>query len=1241
MRPVVALIVLLFAVSAVHAVSVDNRVTDGLKNGSLVDVIVTMKPQGKIAASLSRSAAISSLSAGEFRKGHEFKIFNGFSGAISASALNKLKNNPMVDTIEFDEPVHIALAESAPLINATRTWQVIAGANITGAGETVCVIDTGVNYTHAALGGGWGNKVIGGYDFVNGDSDPMDDHGHGTHVAGIVASNDSVYRGVAPDAKIVAIKALNAAGSGSVGDIAFGIDWCITNATQYNITVISMSIGTDSVYSSYCDSTYTAFSSEINAAVAAGISVVVASGNEANITGISSPACIQNSTAVGATYDADVGGIGYTPCSDPTTSADQITCFTNRNSLLDLLAPGALITSTNISNNAFVDEAGTSMAAPMVAGAFALIHQYSRIAGASATPAQIETVMKASGKNITDTGFTNLTFQRINIFAAIKLMDTIKPSIVIYSPANITYNSSNISLAYSVSDDIALDRCWFTNTTGSNVSLSSGPGACQNATFLLMSANGNITLYANDTNGNTNSSFVAFSLNMTTITIQSPQNNGVVNINTSIPLNFTVYNVSALDKTWYHVDNGDNVTVTGNTTFNTSEGNHLVTVYVNNTFGIIVSAASNFTVDITTPSIAISAPINVTLNTTNDFVVAADLNENGTAVVEWNGTNITMAGNGTAFNYSFVDVPDGNYTYRVYANDTAGNVNATAANWVYVNVTRNFSSYFENLTGNLAQDNVTISLRNSTGITNASSVALDINYTLQMNASGIVAFITNFSWLNVNTSNFVNITRNVTVDTVSTNFTSSGGVLDSYVWIDVNNFTSSYTPVVSFPGRYHIAYYINGSRDAPEATRITNVCDGSNVPCYIVGDATTLYLSSFSGAAVGNDTQAPSISVTSPAGTYTSSNISIACSAADNVGVDSYWYALNGGSNTAIINCSATLSAAGGSNTLVVYANDSSGNTNSSSVSFTYTVPAPQPAPSGGGGGAIPPSSRNFTPTLKKYMWDEINKSVSLAVSVKGVPVTGVDVFVNSRALAVSATIMPSKNLGGRLDDVYNFFAISFTNLPESKIDHAVIRFYVNRSWVSNYDKNNVSLYRYTMGWDKLVTTLKQENDVYYIYDAVTPGFSTFAIVGGKAPLPLPEQKLCAQVITAAIKDGECVLYPTPCDVPEGWQTVGSCPKAPAPADEPVINNILIFVSFFAGVILVWRIVYHRSRRKAIEHRVHHHRKKHEEWLGENALYKEYQTQHHIRGTKLHGHINNEKRHKDEQADKDKHHKNK
>src|SRR3989338_2063899 len=129
----------------------------------------------------------------------------------------------------------------------------------TGNGVTVCVVDSGINWAHNNLGGcddiGPGCKVIDGYDFCGNqgctqeDQFPMDFEGHGTQIAGIVASNHSTFRGVAPDSKLIAMKVCeDLSGNCSIQAIGKGVDWCWKNSTKYNISIITISIGTDSVH---------------------------------------------------------------------------------------------------------------------------------------------------------------------------------------------------------------------------------------------------------------------------------------------------------------------------------------------------------------------------------------------------------------------------------------------------------------------------------------------------------------------------------------------------------------------------------------------------------------------------------------------------------------------------------------------------------------------------------------------------------------------------------------------------------------------------------------------------------------------------------------------------------------------------------------------------------------------------------------------------------------------------------
>jgi len=341
----------------------------------------------------------------EFKLISKFESINAFAGRITKEGLAKLQKENDVEEIILDRPVKAFLDTSVPLINATEVWKKnIDGINISGRGQTVCIIDTGIQQNHPAFG----NRVIGQKCYCSDYCCPgavvesdnaTDDSGHGTHVAGIIASQNETYKGVAYEANLVAVKVLNASGYGYTSDVVSGIDWCRTNKDLYNITVISMSLG-GGAYSNYCDSTSDA--QAVNNAVAAGIFVAVASGNENSYTTISSPACASNATAVAATDDTDT-----------------VASFSNTNSLLDLFGPGVDITSSWLGST-WTSKQGTSMATPHVAGAAALIIQYEKLYNnITLKPQEVELILKSYGKNVTDTR-NGLTRPRINVLNSIE-----------------------------------------------------------------------------------------------------------------------------------------------------------------------------------------------------------------------------------------------------------------------------------------------------------------------------------------------------------------------------------------------------------------------------------------------------------------------------------------------------------------------------------------------------------------------------------------------------------------------------------------------------------------------------------------------------------------------------------------------------------------------------------------------------------------------------------------------------
>jgi beta propeller repeat protein len=218
---------------------------------------------------------------------------------------------------------------------------------------------------------GWSGRVIAGANLMTGaadPTDPADDNGHGTTVAGIAASSDLTYRGVAPEANLIALKVLDANGIGVSSDVIRGIDWCIDNQQALNIRAINLSVGDGYAWSSHEAADAQPEGVAITAAVEAGIVVAVAAGNEAQtvgLEGISLPAAASDAVSVGATKDGGPEGSAQ--------PADGITYYTDRGELLTMYAPGSDITGPTNGGGMEFSGQGTSFSAPHVAGAAAVL----------------------------------------------------------------------------------------------------------------------------------------------------------------------------------------------------------------------------------------------------------------------------------------------------------------------------------------------------------------------------------------------------------------------------------------------------------------------------------------------------------------------------------------------------------------------------------------------------------------------------------------------------------------------------------------------------------------------------------------------------------------------------------------------------------------------------------------------------------------------------------------------------
>ncbi|MEU9269703.1 MULTISPECIES: S8 family peptidase [Streptomyces] len=288
---------------------------------------------------------------------------NGYTATLSATEARRLAADPAVATVEQNQTVRVSdtTQSSAPwgLDRVDQTSLPLSGTytypDTAGSGVTAYVIDTGVRITHSQISG----RASYGYDAVDGDTTASDGNGHGTHVATTIAG--STY-GVAKKAKIVAVRVLDNAGSGTTAGVIAGIDWVTNNHSGPSVANLSLGGGAS-----------TTLDTAVRNSIASGVTYAVAAGNSSANASSYSPARVTQAITVGAT-----------------TSTDARASYSNYGSVLDIFAPGSSITAGwYTSDTATNTISGTSMATPHVAGAAAVY-----LAGhTSATPAQVATAL--------------------------------------------------------------------------------------------------------------------------------------------------------------------------------------------------------------------------------------------------------------------------------------------------------------------------------------------------------------------------------------------------------------------------------------------------------------------------------------------------------------------------------------------------------------------------------------------------------------------------------------------------------------------------------------------------------------------------------------------------------------------------------------------------------------------------------------------------------------------------------
>jgi len=320
-----------------------------------------------------------------------------------------LEKSKYVEAAYPNYRVHAVLDDSIGIMNVDEVHDM----GITGDGVTIGIIDTGIDPNHESLDdmddnpGTTDPKIIAFKDYINGRTEPYDDHGHGTHCAGIAAGTGGPthrYMGMAPDSQLVGLKVLDSGGSGWEQDIIAAIEWAVINKGTYNIRVISMSLGGSATTG------HDPMLQASNNAVNSGIVVVVAAGNSGPNGGGSS-----------CRNPRDPSGSSYSICS-PGNAEKVITVgaidknrviagFSSRGPTLDerlkpdVTAVGVWVTAPGANKNpdTYISMSGTSMATPMVAGIAALILEHDP----DVTPDDLKSLLQETAVDRGDPGADN------------------------------------------------------------------------------------------------------------------------------------------------------------------------------------------------------------------------------------------------------------------------------------------------------------------------------------------------------------------------------------------------------------------------------------------------------------------------------------------------------------------------------------------------------------------------------------------------------------------------------------------------------------------------------------------------------------------------------------------------------------------------------------------------------------------------------------------------------------------
>ncbi len=636
-------------------------------------------------------------------------------------------------------------------------------------------------------------------------------------------------------------------------------------------------------------------------------------------------------------------------------------------------------------------------------------------------------------------GEFNITVMTLNVSGptygnfSVTVNDTRPPTISIITPGNSTNSTqTGLNINYTVTDQSALSNCWYANDTYSaNTTITCGTNI---TTATWTEGWHNVTIWANDTLNNVNSSRVTFGIDTTqpAISIATPANNTNSSTN-QLNINYTVSDSGVgLSNCWYSNDTyTTNQTITCGTNITTAtwtEGWHNVTIWANDTLNNVNSSRVTFGIDTTQPAISIATPANNTNSSTNQLNINYTVSDSGVGLSNCWYSNDTYTTNQTitcGTNITTATWTEGQHNVTVWSNDTVNNVNKTNVRF-FIDTIGPYNVAFNTSTpadgANLSLSNLAINISALDRVTGVNTIRIYV----------------------YNSTSFVN---NTNVTTPSSAFINITGLPNQIYYINATANDTLNNQNLSGTGTRRITL-------DTVAPTISFSCSPTDV---LAGDIITC---GCTGSDILDSNPSEGYSV-NPITNVASGSYTATCTSTDSAG------------NSASASAGYTVRTGGGSG-----GGGGGGGGGGSTATTEASIS----------------NSWAFMGVGTNYVY---NIPASSNLAFDSIALTPNDNIINVKIVVRQYSLQPSSVLTAPAGSLFKYAEIVKENLPSSNIKTASVKFSINKDWVdSKGKKESILLLRYVNNkWETLSTRFIAETNGEYQYEADTPGFSYFAIV--------------------------------------------------------------------------------------------------------------------------------------------------